>query len=445
MKKSELYLLVQEVLTESGLGRVLNEDISFNPVLIFENVQSDIKDLEQKAQSAGVNLDNPEDMEKLAQSVMNADFDLNKVNVKAIQEIQIPLNEGTGVFGAFLEGTKWLKVVEAVVATLKLGKAVSDKIKKFFKALKNAAGWVFKMIEKAIYKIATFLGADIETARMAGISGLIVLGIISVAFAIAAFPSLVSAIFAAVGTVAISKAIFGLLVGLVKGWAGIKSLWEKFTKGATEKIDKVFTPADFFDNIKPILIDKAKKANLKFKNIPFDWVYGLESFMKHLSTKGSNPELNVFQKRLSTLTQNIKSGKVTDIHFKNIYNELHGDKKATEIFQKIQAIMLPKTTSDTDYYGTNSSFNESKLISAIKSLKEENIQDREYIQLLSRILDRLKSIDDTSNSSDIVKKLEDLDTSLDYIAGALTGKDPLDIGANQAYFGRLSSPKKSKK
>jgi hypothetical protein len=68
-------------------------------------------------------------------------------------------------------------------------------------------------------------------------------------------------------------------------------------------------------------------------------------------------------------------------------------------------------------------------------------------ELLSKILDQLKRLemgdDDREDDLESLKKLmAKLDTSMDYVSSALTGKDTLAISVDQDVFGKGASPKK---
>ena len=69
-------------------------------------------------------------------------------------------------------------------------------------------------------------------------------------------------------------------------------------------------------------------------------------------------------------------------------------------------------------------------------------------ELLSKILDQLKRLemgdDDREDDLESLKKLmAKLDTSMDYVSSALTGKDTLSISVDQDVFGKGASPKKA--
>ena len=84
----------------------------------------------------------------------------------------------------------------------------------------------------------------------------------------------------------------------------------------------------------------------------------------------------------------------------------------------------------------------------IELTEEENkLFESEESKLLAQILDTLKMMDmgDNDREKDIEKLqslISKLDTSMDYVASALTGKDTFDISIDQDQFGKLTSPVK---
>ena len=84
----------------------------------------------------------------------------------------------------------------------------------------------------------------------------------------------------------------------------------------------------------------------------------------------------------------------------------------------------------------------------IELTEEENkLFESEESKLLAQILDTLKmmGLGDSDREKDIEKLqslINKLDTSMDYVASALTGKDTFDISIDQDQFGKLTSPVK---
>ena len=60
--------------------------------------------------------------------------------------------------------------------------------------------------------------------------------------------------------------------------------------------------------------------------------------------------------------------------------------------------------------------------------------------LLKQLLGATKSVDQSQDDTE--DDVEDLDKSIDYLASALTNKDPLDIAIDQSMYGRLAKPVK---
>ena len=77
-------------------------------------------------------------------------------------------------------------------------------------------------------------------------------------------------------------------------------------------------------------------------------------------------------------------------------------------------------------------------------LTEDEAQEEANL-ILTKILQQLQDsdIEGRQNSKDLVKALSKLDTSMDFIASALTGRDTLDISVDQDTYGKLASAKES--
>ena len=77
-------------------------------------------------------------------------------------------------------------------------------------------------------------------------------------------------------------------------------------------------------------------------------------------------------------------------------------------------------------------------------LTEDEAQEEANL-ILTKILQQLQDsdIEGRQNSKDLVKALSKLDTSMDFVASALTGRDTLDISVDQDTYGKLASAKES--
>ena len=67
-------------------------------------------------------------------------------------------------------------------------------------------------------------------------------------------------------------------------------------------------------------------------------------------------------------------------------------------------------------------------------IKEEIESSKEILNLLNDISQKL------NKGEDILKAIESVDTSIDYLIAATTGENPLTIGAMQKSFGRFRAP-----
>ena len=77
-------------------------------------------------------------------------------------------------------------------------------------------------------------------------------------------------------------------------------------------------------------------------------------------------------------------------------------------------------------------------------LTEEEAQEEANL-ILTKILQQLQDadIEGRKNTKDLTKALSKLDTSMDFVASALTGRDTLDISVDQDTYGKLANPKEA--
>ena len=77
-------------------------------------------------------------------------------------------------------------------------------------------------------------------------------------------------------------------------------------------------------------------------------------------------------------------------------------------------------------------------------LTEEEAQEEANL-ILTKILQQLQDadIEGRQNTKDLAKALSKLDTSMDFVASALTGRDTLDISVDQDTYGKLANPKEA--
>ena len=81
---------------------------------------------------------------------------------------------------------------------------------------------------------------------------------------------------------------------------------------------------------------------------------------------------------------------------------------------------------------------------------DEEIENSTFQKHASRVEDLLRQLigatkEVDSSQDDTEEDVEELDQSIDYLAAAITDKDPIDIAVDQATFGRLAKPTKEEK
>ena len=81
---------------------------------------------------------------------------------------------------------------------------------------------------------------------------------------------------------------------------------------------------------------------------------------------------------------------------------------------------------------------------------DEEIENSTFERHASRVEDLLRQLVGATNrvdssQDDTEEDVEELDQSIDYLAAAITDKDPIDIAIDQSTFGRLAKPTKEEK
>jgi hypothetical protein len=138
---------------------------------------------------------------------------------------------------------------------------------------------------------------------------------------------------------------------------------------------------------------------------------------------------------------------------KNVYKYLDIEYKETRRGEKyVQINYIPVTSPQSQNPEfVNVRYNNDEDLEIIKNrldfpieLTEGEVQEEANL-ILTKILQQLQDsdIEGRKNSKDLVKALYQLDTSMDFIASALTGRDTLDISVDQDTYGKLANAKES--
>ena len=175
--------------------------------------------------------------------------------------------------------------------------------------------------------------------------------------------------------------------------------------------------------------DEASKVDAKYKEIYAGMVGKNPLKMK----KYDNPDkvaygraINLIQKESLKLAE--KLGKDADLgdhidDFTDSDAPQFKGKSKKKIRQMATAAFLNKEEQNLGEEIENSTFQK----------HADRVED-----LLKQLLNATKSVD--SSQDDTENDVEELDKSIDYLAAAITDKDPLDIELDQSIFGRLAKP-----
>ena len=101
-----------------------------------------------------------------------------------------------------------------------------------------------------------------------------------------------------------------------------------------------------------------------------------------------------------------------------------------------------KSKKKRDQMATAAFLNKEDLDEEIQNSTFQKHADR-VEDLLRQLIGATKSVD--SSQDDTEDDVEELDKSIDYLAAAITDKDPIDIAVDQSTFGRLAKPTKEEK
>tara|TARA_R110002153_G_scaffold175534_1_gene328808 strand:+ start:98 stop:1711 length:1614 start_codon:yes stop_codon:yes gene_type:complete len=180
--------------------------------------------------------------------------------------------------------------------------------------------------------------------------------------------------------------------------------------------------------------DEASKVDVKYKEIYAGMVGKNPLKMK----KYDNPDkvaygraINLIKKESAKLSE--KLGKDADLgdHIEDFQKsdapQFQG-KSQKKINQMAQAAFLNKEEQKLDEEIENSTFER----------HADRVED-----LLRQLIKATQSVD--SSQDDTEDDVEELDKSIDYLAAAITDKDPIDIAVDQSTFGRLAKPTKEEK
>ena len=295
---NKYFFMNKELLRQQRLSGIISESVYQNG-LLFEAQMDAVNTFAKELSQSGVDVNDKNAQIDILDDLIDANFDLSKVNPEAIQEYGKRGNieeAGSAILHAteltvdILDHTESIeKIAHKLGASLSVVKQAAGILKKVIKVLSLP----FRLIQKLFMKLARLLGFDLEKSMMAGVGGLLLFGVAALTFAIIHFPSVITGFLGAVSIWSFIKVIYFLFRTGVSLVSFIKNL---FTAGK-EAADAEYTITDFLNDLEPILPDK--------KEIPSGVIIDLVSWSDHLKDK----DKEIVTRTLGQISEMIKSNK----------------------------------------------------------------------------------------------------------------------------------------
>lgn len=319
--------MINESIRIKRLAGIISE-IEYNQILIFEQQTNSVDVLLNKAQQTGLDLNDKNVQLDIVDSLIDVNFNPEKVDVNSITEgSREKLEEEGGVVQMTVHALEDVETIEKIAHYLGVKVEYVKMAKKFIDGVVKVLGWPFKKIQALFYNIARLVGFDVEKSRVAGVGGLLLLGIAGIVYTIMTFPATISLI---TGGLAF-KAVLKFLYTMFKSIAGIKGFVSNLFSAKKEVEDVNYTITDFFDDIKT----KASKS----LNVPFEWIYQFESWINHMDKE----EKTSVMKKLMDLADFIKRGKNSGGHMNQVYRiaKRDGNEYVTNVLKTLNNTFNP--------------------------------------------------------------------------------------------------------
>ena len=130
---------INEVKRFQQLAGILNESLSYSLNESEQAADKAVDDLKQKAEKAGVDTDNEKVQMDILNKMIDADFDLAKINVNQIKEYDENLEESGGALATSVHAG--VEILENAELIEKIAHLLHVDIQK----VKNALKWVVKI------------------------------------------------------------------------------------------------------------------------------------------------------------------------------------------------------------------------------------------------------------------------------------------------------------
>ena len=201
--------------------------------------------MKKKIETTGKDIEDKDIQFDLLDKVLDADFDLTKVDVDDLKENSTYIKESVEGLGLAIEALESFEVGHVLSKVMGIDE---KKVENALSMLKKFVDYPFDLVKKFFFKVARVCGLSIEASKISGYFGLSLLALICLVIGIVHFPSLLSGItlgFSAVGFIK-------LFWGLVKLSSSIYSIWTKVMKIKKEGKVESTSGADFLDKFEKV-------------------------------------------------------------------------------------------------------------------------------------------------------------------------------------------------
>ena len=336
---TEEVLLFQKragILTDQQFTKLTKAVQSITEYLQLENqsVAAPVDTLIKKVANTGADIKDEDVQLDILNSLIDANFQPEKVDPEQVTEYKKPLEEeGGGALGFSIDALEHAETIEKIANALHVPSTI---VKEAVKWLKKILEWPFDLIKRIFFTIARAFGASIETAEKIGIGGLAAVGIVCLVYGIYHFPGLIASVTGSFGLLALGK----LAWALIKSASGLKGLWDKWKAYKSEASKSVtdFSTNDFLTQIEPSYKEQTGKK------IPSDWVFDLQHWQKEFPNKelwkGQVPR--AMKDIADTITKGGNRGKNAIRVLAKLIDKYTPDNKAGDIFLDIIGIWIDK-------------------------------------------------------------------------------------------------------
>jgi hypothetical protein len=291
--------------------------------LLNEDGEEAAKEIDNIAQQVN-NIKDKNVQLDLLNKIIDADFNLDKINPNQISEYYDDLKEAAS--SSLKDGIKAFepRLIQKIAKALKVKVATVENAVAW---VKKIAGFASNVIDKLFFEIARFFRADINNAKIVGRGGLALVSLVVMIFGLISFPTEVAAIGGSLGIIGLAK----LALVVIKNISKVKTMWDEIKSAILEHSE--YTAVDFLRDIEKKYMETEGSQG---KKIPTDWAYELSDWYKNLD-KGKQEQASF---RMKQLAQFINSGKYQSIRgIVDSYLNKIGNTDSKAIFNTIASYM----------------------------------------------------------------------------------------------------------